>query len=416
MKHQIKELNTDDLIPYINNSRTHDETQVSQIAASIKEFGFLNPVIVDAEHGIIAGHGRVMAAKKLNLKTVPCLEASHLTEAQKKAYIIADNKLALNAGWDDSILRVEFEALKELDFDLTLTGFSLDELNDFEIEELGAEFDEDADGEITEPPVDPITKEGDVWILGRHRLMCGDSTSIDALEKLCNNQLVDMWLTDPPYNVAVVGGNRADNIGERIKKGGLVIKNDSMPDEDFRQFLRDCYVAADAVMKPGAVFYIWHADLEGYNFRGAAKDAGWQVRQCLIWNKSSLVMSRQDYHWKHEPCLYGWKEGAGHLWASDRKQTTVLNFDRPGRNGEHPTMRPVELFEYCLLNNTKGGDIVLDSFGGSGTTMIACEKSGRTGYLMELDPKYCDVIIKRWQTLTGKDAILESTGDKFNDL
>lgn len=416
MKHQIKELNTDDLIPYINNSRTHDETQVNQIAASIKEFGFLNPVIVDAEHGIIAGHGRVMAAKKLNLKTVPCLEANHLTEAQKKAYIIADNKLALNAGWDDSILRVEFEALKELDFDLTLTGFSLDELSDFEIEELAPEYEEDADGEVIEPPAEPKTKEGDVWILGKHRLMCGDSTSIDALEKLCNNQLVDMWLTDPPYNVAVVGGNRADNIEERIKKGGMVIQNDSMPDEDFRQFLRDCYVAADAVMKPGAVFYIWHADSEGYNFRGAAKDAGWQVRQCLIWNKSSLVMSRQDYHWKHEPCLYGWKDGAGHLWASDRKQTTVLNFDRPGRNGDHPTMKPVELFEYCLTNNTKGGDIVLDSFGGSGTTMIACEKSGRTGYLMELDPKYCDVIINRWQTLTGKDAVLESTGDKFNDL
>ena len=402
----IKELKTDDLIPYINNSRTHDEVQVNQIAASIKEFGFLNPVIVDAEHGIIAGHGRVMAAKKLGLITIPCLEAGHLSEAQKKAYIIADNKLALNAGWDDSILRVEFEALKEFDFDLTLTGFSLDELSEFEIEELGAEFDEDADGEVIEPPAEPKTKEGDVWILGKHRLMCGDSTSIDALEKLCNNQLIDMWLTDPPYNVAYEGKT----------KDALTIKNDSMGDDDFRQFLRDCYVAADAVMKPGAAFYIWHADSEGYNFRGAAKDANWKVRQCLIWKKSTLVMGRQDYHWKHEPCLYGWKDGAGHLWASDRKQTTILEFDKPRRNGEHPTMKPVDLFEYCLLNNTKGGDIVLDSFGGSGTTMIACEKSGRTGYLMELDPKYCDVIINRWQTLTGKDAILESTGGKFNDL
>lgn len=406
MKHQIKELNTDDLIPYINNSRTHDEVQVNQIAASIKEFGFLNPVIVDGEHGIIAGHGRVMAAKKLGLMTIPCLEAGHLSEAQKKAYIIADNKLALNAGWDDSILRVEFESLRELDFDLTLTGFSLDELSDFEIEELAPEYEEDADGEVIEPPAEPKTKEGDVWILGKHRLMCGDSTSIDALEKLCNNQLVDMWLTDPPYNVAYEGKT----------KEALTIKNDSMGDDDFRQFLRDCYVAADAVMKPGAVFYIWHADSEGYNFRGAAKDANWKVRQCLIWKKSTLVMGRQDYHWKHEPCLYGWKDGAGHLWASDRKQTTMLEFDKPSRNGEHPTMKPVDLFEYCLLNNTKGGDIVLDSFGGSGTTMIACEKSGRVGYLMELDPKYCDVIINRWQTLTGKEAVLESTGDKFNDL
>ena len=412
----IKKVKVSDLIPYANNSRTHSDEQVLQIASSIKEFGFLNPIIIDGDNGIIAGHGRVMAAKKLGIDELPCIDASHLTEAQKKAYIIADNKLALNAGWDDEILRIEFDALKELDFDLELTGFSLDEIDGLEIEEIAPEYEEDADGEITEPPAEPVTKEGDVWILGKHRLMCGDSTSIDAVEKLCNNQLVDMWLTDPPYNVAVVGGNRADSPEERMRKGGKVIENDSMSDEDFRQFLKDCYIAADSVMKQGAVFYIWHADAEGYNFRGAAIDMGWKVRQCLIWNKSSLVMSRQDYHWKHEPCLYGWKEGAGHLWASDRKQTTILNFDRPGRNGEHPTMKPIELFEYCLMNNTKGGDIVLDSFGGSGTTMIACEKSGRTGYLMELDPKYCDVIINRWQTLTGKDAVLESTGDKFNDL
>ena len=402
----IKKISVSDLIPYANNSRTHSDEQVLQIASSIKEFGFINPVIVDGENGIIAGHGRVMAAKKLGLMDVPCVDASHLSEAQKKAYIIADNKLALNAGWDDDILRIELDMLTELDFDLSLTGFSDEELQAIcQVEELAPEYEEDADGEVIEPPPEPKTKDGDVWILGKHRLMCGDSTSIDALEKLCNNQLVDMWLTDPPYNVAYEGKT----------KEALTIKNDSMPDEDFRQFLRDCYVAADAVMKPGAVFYIWHADLEGYNFRGAAKDAGWKVRQCLIWNKSSLVMSRQDYHWKHEPCLYGWKEGAGHLWASDRKQTTVLNFDRPGRNGEHPTMKPVELFSYCLLNNTKGGDIVLDSFGGSGTTIIACERDGRVGYLMELNPKYCDVIINRWQTLTGKEAILESTGETYND-
>ena len=402
----IKRVATGDLIPYANNSRVHSDEQVNPIASSIKEFGFLNPIIVDGDNGIIAGHGRVMAANKLGIKELPCVDASHLSEAQKKAYVIADNKIALNSEWDDSILRVEFEALKELDFDLTLTGFSLDELSDFEIEELAPEYEEDADGEITEPPEDPVTKEGDVWILGKHRLMCGDSTSIDALEKLCNNQLVDMWLTDPPYNVAYEGKT----------KEALTIKNDSMGDDDFRQFLSDCYVAADAVMKAGAVFYIWHADSEGYNFRGAAKDANWKVRQCLIWKKSTLVMGRQDYHWKHEPCLYGWKEGAGHLWASDRKQTTILEFDKPSRNGEHPTMKPVELFSYCLLNNTKGGDIVLDSFGGSGTTIIACERDGRVGYLMELDPKYCDVIINRWQTLTGKEAILESTGGKFNDL
>ena len=403
----IKKISVSDLIPYANNSRTHSDEQVLQIASSIKEFGFINPVIVDGENGIIAGHGRVMAAKKLGLMDVPCVDASHLSEAQKKAYIIADNKLALNAGWDDDILRIELDMLTELDFDLSLTGFSDEELQAIcQVEEIAPEYEDDADGEVIEPPPEPKTKEGDVWVLGKHRLMCGDSTSIDALEKLCNDHLVDMWLTDPPYNVAYEGKT----------KEALTIKNDSMGDDDFRQFLRDCYVAADAVMKPGAAFYIWHADLEGYNFRGAANDANWKVRQCLIWKKSTLVMGRQDYHWKHEPCLYGWKDGAGHLWASDRKQTTILEFDKPRRNGEHPTMKPVDLFEYCLLNNTKGGDIVLDSFGGSGTTMIACEKNGRVGYLMELDPKYCDVIINRWQTLTGKEAVLESTGDKFNDL
>jgi site-specific DNA-methyltransferase (adenine-specific) len=264
--------------------------------------------------------------------------------------------------------------------------------------------DEDA---VPEVPEEAKTRLGDIYLLGKHRLMCGDSCSVTDMEKLCNGQLVDMWLTDPPYNVAVQGGNHANP----ERKNGLKILNDKMPDEEFRQFLRDAYVTADLVMKPGAVFYIWHADSEGYNFRGAAKDAGWAVRQCLIWKKSSIVMGRQDYHWKHEPCLYGWKEGAGHLWSTDRKQTTILEFDRPSRNGEHPTMKPVVLFEYQMLNNTKGGDIVLDSFGGSGTTMLAAEKHGRHARLMELDPKYCDVIVKRWEDFTGKKAILllEST-------
>ena len=400
-----KTMAVDSLIPYARNSRTHSDEQVAQIAASIKEFGFLNPIIVDGDSGIIAGHGRVLAAQKLGMKSLPCIEASHLTGAQRKAYVIADNKLALNAGWDDELLRVELDELGELGFDLELTGFSLDEIEALQVDPEPEEglTDEDA---VPEAPEQPVTVEGDVWVLGNHRLMCGDSTSIDALEKLCGDRHVDMWLTDPPYNVAYEGKT----------KDALKIKNDQMVDSDFRQFLRDCYVAADSVMKAGAVFYIWHADLEGYNFRGAAMDAGWKVRQCLIWKKQTLVMGRQDYHWKHEPCLYGWKDGAGHLWAADRKQTTILEFDRPSRNGEHPTMKPVALFEYQMLNNTKGGDIVLDSFGGSGTTVIAAEKNGRVGYLMELDPKYCDVIIKRWQDFTGKAATLESTGETFEEV
>ena len=236
--------------------------------------------------------------------------------------------------------------------------------------------------------------------------MCGDSTRIDSLEELCEGVLVDMWLTDPPYNVAYEGKT----------KEALTIQNDKMGDEEFRQFLSESCVAANSVMKEGAVFYIWHADLEGYNFRGAVNDAGWKVRQCLIWNKQSMVMGRQDYHWKHEPCLYGWKDGAAHLWAADRKQTTVMEFDRPNRNAEHPTMKPVDLFEYQILNNTKGSDLVLDSFAGSGTTVIACEKNGRNARLMELDPKYCDVIIKRWQDYTGQKATLEDNGKSFDDL
>ena len=391
---------TTDLIPYARNSRTHSEAQIAKIAASIKEFGFLNPIIIDGESGIIAGHGRVMAANKLGLQSVPCIEAVHLSEAQKRAYVIADNRLALDAGWDNDLLKIELQDLDANGFDLSLTGFEVGELAAFLTEPTAGLTDEDA---VPEVPVQPVTVLGDVWLMGNHRLMCGDSTSIDAVETLCDGQLVDMWLTDPPYNVAYEGKT----------KEALTIKNDKMGDDAFRVFLRDSYTAADAVMKPGAVFYVWHADSEGYNFRGAAKDAGWTVRQCLIWKKQTMVMGRQDYHWKHEPCLYGWKDGAAHLWATDRKQTTILEFDRPSRNGEHPTMKPVELFAYQMLNNTKGNDRVLDSFGGSGTTAIAAEKHGRNALLMELDPKYCDVIVKRWQDFTGKTAVLESTGEPF---
>jgi len=389
------------IIPYARNSRTHSDEQVAQIAASINEWGFTNPILVDIDGEIIAGHGRLLAAQQLKLDEVPCITAVGWSDAQKKAYVIADNKLALNAGWDNEMLAIEFGELKDFGFDLGLTGFDLDELAKI-LKEPEQDGLTDPD-EVPDKPEEAVTVSGDIWQLGNHRLMCGDSTSIDAVEKLCNGQLVDLWLTDPPYNVAYEGKT----------KDALTIQNDSMSDGDFRQFLADSYSAADAVMKSGAVFYIWHADSEGYNFRGAAFDIGWQVRQCLIWNKQSMVMGRQDYHWKHEPCLYGWKEGSAHLWATDRKQTTILEFDRPNRNSEHPTMKPVELFAYQLQNNTKGDDIVLDTFAGSGTTAIACEKYNRRAYLMELDPKYCDVIIKRWQDFTGKEAVNEGTGQTY---
>ena len=401
---QIEQIAVDSLIPYARNSRTHSDEQTVQIAASIREFGFTNPVLIDSDGGIIAGHGRVFAARKLKLDVVPCLRLSHLTDTQKRAYVIADNKLALNAGWDEELLALEFAELGDLGFDLELTGFSLDEIEALTPEVIPPGLtDEDA---VPEVQPDPISKLGDVWLLGKHRVMCGDSTSIETVEELMGGGLADQLITDPPYNVAYTGKT----------KDALKIQNDSMDDENFRQFLRDAFVAADSVMKSGAVFYIWHADLEGYNFRGACMDTGWVVRQCLVWKKQTLVMGRQDYHWKHEPCLYGWKEGAGHLWATDRKQTTILEFDRPSRSTLHPTMKPVDLIEYQVLNNTKGQDVVLDLFGGGGSTLIACEKTGRYARLMELDPKYCDVIVRRWQEFTGKQATHAATGATFAEV
>lgn len=390
------------LVEYARNPRKNDHA-VDGVAAAIREFGFRVPIVAKSDGLVVDGHLRLKAAKKLGLTEVPVVLADDMTEAQIKAFRLSVNKVAELAEWDTDLLAIEFGDLQEMGFDLSLTGFGDDEIANFLAEPTEGLTDEDA---VPEAPERPVTVEGDVWLLGRHRLMCGDSTSIDHLQRLCDGQLVDMWLTDPPYNVAYEGKT----------KDALTIKNDKMGDDSFRIFLRDAYVAADAVMKAGAVFYIWHADSEGYNFRGAAKDAGWTVRQCLIWKKQAMVMGRQDYHWKHEPCLYGWKDGAAHLWATDRKQTTILEFDRPSRNGEHPTMKPVELFEYQMLNNTKGSDLVLDSFAGSGTTAIACEKHGRNARLMELDPRYCDVIIKRWQDFTGLKATLEATGQTYDEL
>ena len=281
-----------------------------------------------------------------------------------------------------------FKGIREKELDFSDFDFDLTEDEDTEIiEDDAPEIDEDNP---------PISKLGDVWKLGTHRLMCGDSTNVEHVLKLMGEERADMLLTDPPYNVAYEG---------KTKKK-LTIQNDEQSDTDSRQFLVDAFESADAVMKPGAVFYIWHADSEGYNFRGACFDIGWKVRQCLIWNKNSIVMGRQDYHWKHEPCLYGWKEGASHLWAADRKQTTVIDWQRPSKAEIHPTMKPVGLFDYQIKNNTKGGDIVLDLFNGSGTTIMACEQNGRIARCMELDPRYVDATIKRWEEFTGEKAVL----------
>lgn len=436
MKLKIEYRKVSELLPYARNARTHSDAQVSQLAASIKEFGFNNPVAIDADGMILCGHGRVMAAQKLGLTEVPTVCLSHLSSTQKKAYILADNKLALNAGWDNDMLKVELEDLKFSNFDLDLVGFSTEELD--EIMNQDEEPEVEDDDYTVAVPQEPKAKLGEIYILGKHRLMCGDSTSIQDVEKLMGGgeYQADLLLTDPPYNV--------DYEGDTDKK--LKIKNDNMEDQAFRQFLIDVYKAADHVMKPGAPFYIWHADLEGANFRGAAKDMGWQIRACLIWVKNSLVLGRQDYQWRHEPCLYGWKAGAAHYFTDSRAESTVIedqvNVDKlskdelktlckklldpgiettiirekkPSINDVHPTMKPVKLFGRLVKNSSKRNDIVLDLFGGSGTTIVACEQLNRRAYLMELDPAYVDVIIDRYQKLTNVE-VMRSDGKLWNEL
>lgn len=382
---EIRNISVKDLIPYERNTKKHDKTQINNVAESIKQYGFVQPIVIDKDNVVVIGHCRLLAAKQLKMKEVPCVCVDDLTEEQVKALRIVDNK-SNESEWDFDILPDELAELDLSDFDFDF-GIEDEEEETEIVEDEAPEVDEEAE---------PIAKLGDIWQLGRHRLMCGDSTSIEDVEKLMGGQLADMLLTDPPYNVAYEGKT----------KDRLTIQNDSMDNDSFRQFLRDAFTSADAVMKPGAVFYIWHADLEGYNFRGACFDIGWKVRQCLIWNKNSMVMGRQDYQWKHEPCLYGWKECASHLWASDRKQTTVIDYQKPNASKIHPTMKPVGLFDYQIKNNTKGGYIVLDLFNGSGTTIMACEQNGRVARCMELDPRYVDACVKRWENFTGEKAVL----------
>ena len=387
------------VIPNPRNPNKHSEKQIALLAKIIAAQGWRAPITVSTRSGfIVRGHGRLLAARKLGLAEVPVDYQAYETEAAEWADLIADNRLSELSETDDLLLKDLLQELGTGELDLELTAYTADEIDQM----LGSakevqEDDFDADKALSE--IDEAkTKLGDIYILGKHRLLCGDSTDAAAVEKLMDGQKADIAVTDPPYNVGYTGGT----------KDALTIQNDKQEDAAFRQFLSAAFTNMDAAMKPGAVFYIWHADSEGYNFRAACKDAGWQVRQCLIWNKNQLVMGRQDYHWKHEPCLYGWKEGAAHLWASDRRQTTILCFDRPQKNAEHPTMKPVALLAYQIANNTKGEDIALDLFGGSGTTLVACEQLGRKCYMMELDPKYCDVIIKRWEELTGNKAELWS--------
>ena len=380
---QIEEVSVETLIPYARNSRTHSDSQVAQIAASIKEFGFTNPVLIDEDGGIIAGHGRVMAARKLGLDSVPAIRLGYLTEAQKRAYVIADNKLALNAGWDDEMLKLELQELKDMNFDLGLTGFDPDELAKLlEPEQVEGLTDEDA---VPDVPEEPKTKLGDIYVLGNHRLMCGDSTSIHDVEKLMDGQKADMVFTDHPYGVDYKGINNDD-------RGGL---------EDL---LRGAFGNYLLTSKSGAACYVFHSDKCADIFHKVFREF-FHFSSMIIWAKNSLTLSRTDYQSQHEPCLYGWMKDGTHTFYGDRKQVSVWKFDKERFEG-HTTPKPVSLIERALENSSKGGDVVSDFFGGSGSTMIACEKLNRSSRMMELDPKYCDVIVKRWEDFTGKKAVL----------
>lgn len=374
------------------NPRQWTKTELNKLKKSLQETPELleaRGILVypwDGKYLVLGGNMRLSALKALKAKDAPCVIFPEDTPIDKlKEVVIKDN--GSFGEWDYDLLANEWDSLPLADWgvpnwerDLGDSPTSADAEDD--------DFDE---SEVTESVCCP----GDLWQLGSHRLLCGDSTNQEDIERLMGGELADLWLTDPPYNVGYEG-KTADK---------LTIENDSMSDAAFKEFLVKCYAAANASMKKGAAFYIWHADSEGYNFRSACHEIGWKVRECLIWVKKSMVMGRQDYQWQHEPCLYGWKEGASHNWYSDRKQTTILSYAKPTRNGEHPTMKPVPLFAYQMCNSTKPGDLVLDSFGGSGTTMIAAEQMGRRARLMELDPHYCDVIIARWEKLTGNKAV-----------
>lgn len=382
---EVKTVSIDQIKPYENNPRNNDDA-VDAVANSIREFGWQQPIVVDSGGVIIAGHTRYKAAKRLRLKEVPIVVADKLTKEQVNAYRLADNKVSELADWDDKLLDQELNDI--LDIDMSEFGFDLDD-------ELAEEdvIDDDYEEEV---PVEPKSKPGQIYQLGRHRLMCGDSTKPEDVEKLMNDQMADLLITDPPYNVAYEGKQDSK----------MTIKNDSQDEDEFYKFLLAAFSNAKAVMKAGASFYVWYASAEAINFNKSLKDAELSVRQELIWAKNQMVIGRQDYQWQHEPCLYGWAEGGSHSWYSDRKQTTILKFDKPQRSDLHPTMKPVPLFDYQIKNSSKSGDIVLDLFGGSGTTLMACEQDGRNAYLMEFDPRYVDVIIDRWKQFTGEKAKL----------
>ena len=381
------------LVPYVNNARTHSPEQLTKLRSSLREFGFINPVIIDREFNVIAGHGRIAAAKEEGMEEVPCVFADFLTEAQKKAYILADNRMALDAGWDEELLRIEIESLQGTDFDVSLTGFGEDEIADL--------FAGDGEKDVKDDDFDlsaalekaAFVERGDVWTVGRHRLVCGDATSAEDVAALMDGKKANLIVTDPPYNVAFKSGS------------GLSIQNDSMKGDDFYTFLYNSFSCMVEHLESGGAAYVFHADTEGLNFRKAFVDAGFHLAGVCIWVKNSLVLGRSDYQWQHEPVLYGFLKNGKHPWYSDRKQTTIWNYDKPKRNKNHPTSKPLDLLGYPIGNSSQENAIILDTFGGSGSTMMACEQTNRICHMMELDEKYASVILRRY---------VEDTGDSEN--
>ncbi|MCC7571078.1 site-specific DNA-methyltransferase [Candidatus Micrarchaeota archaeon] len=400
---RFEKVNIDRLVPYARNARIHSKEQILQLRSSLREFGFVSPIIADKELNIIAGHGRVLAAKAEGLTEIPCVFVEHLTEAQKKAYILADNRLALSAGWDEELLALEFADLKELGFDLEITGFDTDE-----IEKLFA----DSDGEVTDDDFDltaaleqaAFVLPGDLWTLGRHRLICGDATDADTLKRLMDGRKANLVLTDPPYNVSFESAS------------GLKIKNDSMKAEQFYNFLLSAFRNLAENLEGGGSVYIFHADTEGENFRRAFRESGFHLSGTCIWVKDSFVMGRSPYQWQHEPILYGWLKTGTHKWYAGRAEATIWNFAKPKRNSDHPTSKPLDLLAYPIRNSSQANGIVLDTFGGSGSTLIACEQADRICNMLELDEKYASVILRRYAVFKqndGADITCERGGKTF---
>ena len=405
---KIEHVSVDELIPYAKNARTHSETQVAQIAASMTEFGFVNPILLGEDNIIIAGHGRLMAAKLLGMKNVPTIRLNHLNEAQRRALVIADNKIAENAGWDESLLREELSALEDLDFNIDLLGFNAEELDNLFLDDANASgglTDEDA---APEAPENPVSVPGDIWICGDHKVLCGDSTMYDAYEKLMGEELADMVFTDPPYNV-----NYANSAKDKMRGTNRPIKNDNLGAE-FGSFLYD--VCTNLMMVCKGAMYICMSSSELHTLQSSFTNAGGKWSTFIIWAKNTFTLGRADYQRQYEPILYGWKDGHEHFWCGARDQSDVWFVNKPVKNDLHPTMKPVELVERAIHNSSKTKDIVLDAFGGSGSTMIACEKTGRRARLIELDPKYVDVIVKRWEDFTGKKATLAKSDQSFEVL